>query len=290
MSDRNTTKQENIQINKNIANINSMREKEDRKGGGLMVLYRKNNKINLKKIENKNNNIMEMEGRCLGLKLRIVLVYFDVRKGAKGLNANRKIEKAVEKIIEKDEEEALVILGDFNGHIGIMEENSPLDRNGKMILRWLDDYNLTLLNLDDKCEGTYTRTFKKQKSIIDYVLINNKMYNRFKEMKIDENKEIFDISDHNLITVNFSIKNEGNISKNKMIEREYYTKDPETIKIYCKELEKYGKENKIVDLTEMLGTEEKIAKEILLKKYRRKQINNENKTEESPWMNEQIRK
>ena len=49
-------------------------------------------------------------------------------------------------------------------------------------------------------------------------------------------------------------------------------------------------EKNVVDLTEMLGTEEKIAKEILLKKYRRKQINNENKTEESPWMNEQIRK
>ena len=283
-------KQDSILISKNVVNINSMREKKDRKGGGLMILYRKNNKMNFNKIENKNKNILEIEGRCLGIKLRIVLVYFDVRKGTKGTNANKPIQRAVEKIIEKEEEEALIILGDFNGHIGIIKETRPLDKNGKMILRWLDDYNLTLLNLDEKCEGAFTRTIKDQKSIVDYVLINKKMYNRFKEMKIDENKEIYDRSDHNLITVNFMVKNEGNIRKNPMIEREYYTKDPETLKIYCEKLEQYGEENKIEDLTEMLETEEKIAKEILLKKYRRKEIQSENKTEESPWMNDQIRK
>jgi len=138
--------------------------------------------------------------------------------------------------------------------MGGLLKKSHIDRNGKMILKWLDDYNLTLLNIDDKCKGTFTFTrsrkikkmgkIKTYKGINDYALLNNKTYNRFMKMKIDENKEIYDMSDHNLITVNLIIKNEEKVIKNTMVEREYYTKDSEAIKICCDKLEKCGEKKK----------------------------------------------
>ncbi|CAL4059364.1 unnamed protein product, partial [Meganyctiphanes norvegica] len=93
----------------------------------------------------------------------------------------------------------------FNAHIGLLGAQT-IDRNGRMILKWLNEYNLTMLNLDDRCEGTTTWEARDQKSTVDFVLVNQKMYSRFIEMEIDEKREKIDISDHNLITVTFKMK------------------------------------------------------------------------------------
>merc|ERR1712128_200658 len=99
--------------------------------------------------------------------MKIILVYFDVRKGIEGKEANEKIRK----------------------------------ENGKMIKKWLNKYDLVLMNGDIKCKGTYTRTLGEQKSAIDMVIMNRTMYEKCNEMIIDEDKEKIDFSDHNLISV-----------------------------------------------------------------------------------------
>ena len=43
----------------------------------------------------------------------------------------------------------LLILGDFNGHIGVLG-TQKLNRNGKRVI---ENFNLNLSNLDDKCNG-----------------------------------------------------------------------------------------------------------------------------------------
>ena len=53
-------------------------------------------------------------------------------------------------MIEDVEDEALAIIGDFNGHIGILGEQS-LDKNGQVLLEWMNNYSLILLNCDDEC-------------------------------------------------------------------------------------------------------------------------------------------
>ena len=50
-------KQEKIQFEDSIVSINQMRERKDKKGGGLMILYKKNKKIELTKMVNRRRVI-----------------------------------------------------------------------------------------------------------------------------------------------------------------------------------------------------------------------------------------
>lgn len=112
-----------------------------------------------------------------------------------------------EKLNKISESECLILLGDFNSHIDILGEQK-LDMNRKMVLEWLGQYSLTLLNSDEKCERKYTWQKADQKSCIDFILTNGSMYDKFKHMKVDENNLEIDVSDHNLITVHFGFEGE----------------------------------------------------------------------------------
>ena len=55
-----------------------------------MILYRKNKKLELTKVVNRNKDILEVEGKCLGQKIRFILVYFDVKQYKSGRERNEK--------------------------------------------------------------------------------------------------------------------------------------------------------------------------------------------------------
>ena len=74
-----------------------------------------------------------------------------------------------------------------------------------MVIDWINDFNLILINGDERCVGQLTWSRQNQKSTIDFVLMNNEAYKVFQKMKIDEEKEIMDISDHNLVTLELEI-------------------------------------------------------------------------------------
>ena len=77
------------------------------------------------------------------------------------------------------------------------------DRNGLEIINLMNNYNMTLLNMEEKCEGkfTWSNETTRTKTVIDYVMVNEKMQKHWKEMIIDEEQEITDISDHNMIKI-----------------------------------------------------------------------------------------
>lgn len=100
------------------------------------------------------------------------------------------LRKDIEEIIEKKGEENLMIVGDFNGHVGFKGKQA-VDVNGNMILDWLEVCNLVMLNDDFRCKGEITWKRNEQESVIDFVLI--------RQMEIDEKKQYFDLSDHNLL-------------------------------------------------------------------------------------------
>ena len=287
-------KEDNIRMSENVISHNAMRDAkgDEKKGGGLMILHRKNKRINFDKIENGNKNLLEMEGECYGLKIRIVLAYFDTDKSKEGGQKRNKalkteIEKAMKKAKEKDE--AILVLGDFNGHIGLLGHQKQ-NQHGKIILKWIEEDGLTLLNLDEKCEGIYTWSRGDQKSVIDYALVNRKMYNHFVEMKIDENQEEFAESDHHLISIKFKFQKKGEKRKNKWIKREYFTTNKSALKVFREKLEQFWKDNKIQTINEMDKSILKTARDTLLRVYRRKLSDDEEKKEERPWMNDNIRK
>ena len=44
------------------------------------------------------------------------------------------------------------------------------------------------MNCDTKCRGTFTRTERDNKSVIDYILVNEAMYKHYDSMETDEDK------------------------------------------------------------------------------------------------------
>ena len=112
------------------------------------------------------------------------------------LNRNKAIYNAIEKILSRlDEGMPVAVIGDFNCHVGFLGEQSK-NRKGEMMLEFMERWNMVILNMDDRCEGVYTRIQGREKSVIDYYLVNEEMFSLFKKMEIDEEKGIFDLSDH----------------------------------------------------------------------------------------------
>ena len=180
--------------------LNQMRKREDKKGGGLMIVWKESEHINMEKIENKNEDLMVIEGTINKMKIIFLLVYMSVNDAGKNL----KLKKEIEEIITKYQNMNMniIVLGDFNGHVGFLGKQK-LDKNGKMILDHMEKFKLTLLNDVPECTGEITWQQGKKQSTIDYVLVCENLMKRFERMKIDEEREEMSISDHNLIEVTF---------------------------------------------------------------------------------------
>ena len=189
-------KVERFVCNKKLEKFETMRLEPDKGGGGLQILTRKCDGLEFEKIENENRDILEIEGSCLGIDMKIILVYFDVDKGPKGIVRNKKIRENIEERIENNEKKGLIIMGDFNGHLNILEKDRKNDKNGDMVLEWMEEFNLKLMNATEKCRGTYTRIVGDQKSALDFILVNRIIYDICISLDIDERKDLTRVSDH----------------------------------------------------------------------------------------------
>ena len=79
---------------------------------------------------------------------------------------------------------------------------------------------------------THTGDQENQQSAIDHLIVNKKMGDCFKGMRVDENAEELNISDHNLIRSWFKIGRERGASwrKTRLEERTWYSKDEGSLK------------------------------------------------------------
>ena len=114
--------------------IENMREKQDKKGGGLMMLYRKDQGIKLTKMQTKSKDMIFTTWKIGRWEINIIMIYFSVNDK----ESNNEMKKEIERIIEGKDEPSL-ITGDFNGLVGFIG-NQKLDINGKMILDWMEKY------------------------------------------------------------------------------------------------------------------------------------------------------
>lgn len=274
-----------INFNNSFTIIEGMRELDDRKGGGLLLLYMKDNGLICSKVETRNRDILCVNGNMRGWDFMLILVYFSVNDKARNLSIRDEIEKIIENL---NEDFPLIVTGDFNGHVGFKGEQK-LDENGKMIIEWMEKYKLTMLNDDVKCQGEYTWRRENQKSIIDYALVSNGFYNRFLEMKIDEDQELVDISDHNLIEIKMKTSKKVKYTRNEWVEREYYKRDKEALTGYKAELERKVNNKEIRCIQELEDTIKEVANRTLKRVYKRKIVEGQERDEEPPWFTEQIR-
>ena len=116
-------------------------------------------------------------------------------------------------------------LGDFNAKLGsefIPNDTHERSANGDILSQIIERKELILVSGTQKCLGTWTRqnnSNEQEKSVIDYVLVNEDLYNYIDHMEIDEEKTFCPFrttklkngvkttySDHNSIIIDFKLK------------------------------------------------------------------------------------
>ena len=84
----------------------------------------------------------------------------------------------------------IIIMGDFNSHIGANGDQTKVDATGKLLLEKLQMLQLNLLNTDPICEGSITRSvfhstdLTSHNSTIDYMAISESLRPYVSEFKI----------------------------------------------------------------------------------------------------------
>ena len=266
----------------------SMRDMQDRKGGGLVCAFKENNNIDLEKKESNSKEILHIKGKIGDCKLTMVLVYMRTGNDAEVEQGNREIMRECGAIVGAVVEgEGVLVLGDFNGHLGYLgyqEEN----KNGKIVNNFIDRHDLILLNCDERCEGTFTWERGEQRSAIDFVMANEVMYRRFLGMKIDENREVTEVSDHCVVDTHLRIEMKGRQLEGKeWHEAEYFKFTEERGERFRtgveEELAVVG-DGSIETLNNIVKN---VAERTLKAKYRRK-IESNGKIEQ-PWMTHRVR-
>ena len=275
-----------IKYSSRVSLINSMREIKDKKGGGFCILYRNDSYLikEIKQKETKSNDILHLEMKIGTLRIRVILVYFSILDNS-NKDRNEKIQREIENIVIENQEK-LVILGDFNGHIeGLGYQNQ--DERGNMIINWLNNYNLHLMNTDDRCNGIETWERGNQKSTIDFVMINDSIMENIVNMKIDCAKEEYDLSDHNLITIKLKMKCAKILSEKVKIE--YLSKKESDIQNLVEVISEKLENRPMNSMDDLNSLIKDTSDDILKKMYIKNKIGNDGIIEK-PWMNEEIRK
>ena len=149
-----------IAVPDSLYSYTAMREgKKATHRGGLQILGLRDKRVEWKKINTgENKDLLVIEGKCFGVKMRIILVYFDSnkKKDSEQARENKSLRDQVEKAIRENKMEGLMVLGDMNAHLRLLEEDKRDDINGKMIMDWMEEEDLYLLNGNEKCTGKYT--------------------------------------------------------------------------------------------------------------------------------------
>ena len=277
-------KVDDIRVDEKFEVISSMRQQQDRKGGGLMVIYEEREDFYFEKQHNNNADLLMIRGRVSGEVYNMIIVYLKTGNDGATLSFNRVLIENMQTIIDRADGEKILILGDFNchlGYLGYQEEN----QNGRLVQRFVEDNGLVLLNADDRCTGEYTWERGMQRSAIDLAITNQEGYSGFENMWIDEERDVLDISDHNLVAVNFR-RIKRNQPQNQWKKQVFYSLEAERLRNYREDLAvRLSNENPT--LTNMERHMREAADANLKRVYRRKTDNRGNT--EPPWVNEDIR-
>ncbi|XP_072025055.1 uncharacterized protein [Amphiura filiformis] len=95
----------------------------------------------------------------------------------------------------------ILIMGDMNGRIGkeIPDGDPVYNSNGKRLLHFVKDSDLTILNCTRQCIGKFTWFRAGQQSTIDYMLCSNNLVKHVKQFVVDEDRKYGLGSDHNVL-------------------------------------------------------------------------------------------
>ena len=126
-------------------------------------------------------------------RFNIAAVYGPVQSRTSTKEINNWYYELEKSYAEKDSLPTMII-GDFNAHIGnddkgVIGNSSAVDCGGESLRNLIERRGLILGNSSEKCQGRITRIDPKgNDSIIDYVISNPQMFDKIKDIKIDEER------------------------------------------------------------------------------------------------------
>ena len=169
-----------------------------------------------------NKNIMVGRVKIGGHTIRVVVGYAPQETEEEEVCEDFYTDLAIEVQGGKVNEEYTVLVGDMNAKI------NPISRNGRLMTKTLiDNCNLEVVNLTEKCSGKWTHVKRTtgDSSAIDYVMVTD--LSKIKSMTIDEGgimcpchivtekgvrRQI--LSDHNAIVVELTLPYKKGAEKN----------------------------------------------------------------------------
>ena len=83
-----------LDIDRNLVKVESMRKGQDKKGGGLMIIYKKSSSIKLDIIPSRSADILDVQGTIAGRKVRMILVYMSVENQPQDFERNGNTRRA----------------------------------------------------------------------------------------------------------------------------------------------------------------------------------------------------
>ena len=248
-----------------------------------MVLKKKNTEIQKIDALELHEDCLAIEFRVKGIKFKLITVYFSSNDN------NDNLGKIINKYIE-DQHQPVLIVGDFNAHTGLLGERN--NKNGNLLENIIEKNNLTMLNKTPDCEGKITWEARGLKSAIDYAITNRQMFKYYKNMKIDEMKHKFDLSDHCLTEVNLEMNtSKGPVEQENLTEVNCFTQE---------RMEKFNRdvkndlrtiENEEINMELIDKIIETAANKNLKRKMKRKRGIKKDKGQYEPiWINADIKK
>ena len=133
----------------------------------------------------------------------------------------------------------VIVMEDFNGHVGFLGEQEK-NYGGEMLLEFAERWGLVILNCDSRCISVYNRSVRNEKSVIDYIMVNECTYRYFWLMEIDEDKVLYDLSDHAYVFMGLIVREDKPRYRGVKLEEVKYFKimDGQLMKEYIGELER----------------------------------------------------
>ncbi|KAK4317199.1 hypothetical protein Pmani_011680 [Petrolisthes manimaculis] len=160
-------------------------------------------------------------------------------------------------------------MGETNLYIS--KGDQAINENGRMVLEMMEENDLIRINDTPMCNGTYAWSRGNQRSAIDLILANREAYNYVQEMFIDEQKELYDLSDHNLIKLKLKLnERKPNFNKGKLIQKDFYKTDKDSMDKYVDELRQNLERAEIADLSQLNMTITNCANKTLKSTYQKR--------------------
>ena len=140
------------------------------------------------------------------------------KRSIDGEAENEQMLNEIRQRVENSErkQKPVIIMGDFNGRMGekVGDIKGSQNKWGKRVNKWAEENNLEILNGKKGIVGKWTRMCGNQRSIIDYIMVSNSIWEEGHfSGKIYDKDGVGIKSDHRPIVLQIEEKVEGGLEK-----------------------------------------------------------------------------